>query len=402
MPAKKICLFMLGLLFLQQALATTYYVDSKKGRDQNSGTSPKAALQSLSRVNALALQPGDAVLFRRGTAYQGQLQVTGRGQAGNKILVSAYGRGPRPLIAGQGLYPEAVLIRNAEYLRLEHLEITNFGPEPEPRRMGLHLLLDNFGIARQVEVANLYVHEVNGSNIKKEGGGAGIHWTNRGQQVRSAFDGLLIENCRIERTDRNGITSSGYSSRSNWFPSCNVVIRNNYLHDIGGDGIVPIGCDGALIEHNVLYRGGQRFPQGDAAAGIWPWSCDNTVVQFNEVAYYAGPWDSQGFDADWNCNNSLFQYNYSHDNDGGVMLVCSPTEKNGVGNNNTVIRYNISQNDGKRIKWEAAGKKTTLPLNVPGSVMCQKKNKKVANEKAMSVSVAGPAVGRTGICPAKK
>ncbi|MGV3640573.1 MAG: hypothetical protein ACO1NZ_08655, partial [Adhaeribacter sp.] len=62
-----------------------------------------------------------------------------------------------------------------------------------------------------------------------------------------------------------------------------------------------------------------------------------------------------GFDSDWNCRNSVFQYNYSHDNDGGFMLVCSPTENNGVGNRNTIIRYNISQNDGKRIKWEAAG-----------------------------------------------
>jgi len=355
MNHKRIWVYIFCLFSCQQALAVSYYVDSQRGDDQNSGTSKSKALKSLAKVNALSLQPGDAVLFRSGTTYQGQLKVTSRGQAGNIILYSSYGKGSKPRIDGNGDYQEAVLIQNSEYLKFENFEITNQGTVPKPRRMGLHILLEDFGIAHHVDIANLYVHDVNGSNVKQQGGGAGIHWTNRGQKVKSAFDGLRIENCRIERTDRNGITSSGYSDRNNWFPSRNVVIRNNYLNDIGGDGIVPIGCDGALIEYNVLYRGGHRFPQGDAAAGIWPWSCDNTLIQYNEVAYYGGPWDSQGFDSDWNCNNSLFQYNYSHDNDGGFMLICSPTENNGIGNINTIIRYNISQNDGKRIKWEAAG-----------------------------------------------
>jgi hypothetical protein len=39
----------------------------------------------------------------------------------------------------------------------------------------------------------------------------------------------------------------------------------------------------------------------------------------------------------------LFQYNYSHDNDGGFMLICTPGNSYCEG---TVIRYNISQNDG--------------------------------------------------------
>ncbi|MGV3640495.1 MAG: right-handed parallel beta-helix repeat-containing protein, partial [Adhaeribacter sp.] len=335
MHPKRLFLYLLCFITCHQALAKTYYVDSKRGNDAFAGTSRGKAFKTLEKVNSLNLEPGDEVLFRRGTSYAGALKISASGQPGKTILFSAYGRGSLPRIDGQGLYQETVLIRNSSYLRFENFEITNQGSTPKPRRMGLHILLEDFGIARQVQISGLYVHDVNGSNIKKEGGGAGIHWTNRGKVKRSAFDGLLIEGCKIERTDRNGITSSGFSSRDNWFPSRQVVIRHNYLHDIGGDGIVPIGCDGAIIEYNVLHRGGQRFPQGDAAAGIWPWSCDNTLVQYNEVAYYAGPWDSQGFDSDWNCRNSVFQYNYSHDNDGGFMLVCSPTENNGVGNRNT-------------------------------------------------------------------
>ena len=65
------------------------------------------------------------------------------------------------------------------------------------------------------------------------------------------------------------------------------------------------------------------LPMTEAAAGIWPWSCDNTTIQFNEVYGHKAPWDAQGFDADYNCNNTIIQYNYSHDNYGGLVLVCN-------------------------------------------------------------------------------
>jgi hypothetical protein len=129
-----------------------------------------------------------------------------------------------------------------------------------------------------------------------------------------------------------------------------VVIRKNLLEDIGGDCIKPEGSDGALIEYNRVDRGRQRAK--DAAAGIWPWASDNTLIQYNEVSGIKGTFDGQAFDSDDNCKNTLFQYNYSHDNDGGFMLICSvgKQSKDGqvtyVGLENTIIRYNISQNDG--------------------------------------------------------
>jgi len=119
------------------------------------------------------------------------------------------------------------------------------------------------------------------------------------------------------------------------------VIRRNLLEDIGGDGIKPWGCAGALVEHNRL-RGGQ-MRCNDYAAGIWPWDCDDTVVQFNEVSGMRGDRDGEAFDSDGLCRRSLFQYNYSHDNEGGFMLVCATPAYHCEG---TVIRYNISRNDG--------------------------------------------------------
>ena len=141
----------------------------------------------------------------------------------------------------------------------------------------------------------------------------------------------------MARTDRNGICQRGGRGAH----SLRVIIRNNLLEDIGGDGIKLWGSDGGLVEQNVV-RGG-RMRCDDYAAGIWPFDCNDAFIQFNEVSGMKGTRDGQGFDADYLCHRSVFQYNYSHDNDGGFILVCTPGNSY---NEDTIIRYNISQNDG--------------------------------------------------------
>jgi len=161
---------------------------------------------------------------------------------------------------------------------------------------------------------------------------------------------LLIEDCHVVRTDRNAICmKSEFVERSvDWFPSLNVVIRGNLIEDCGGDAIKPWGAKECLVEYNTVHGARQRCK--DYAAGIWPWSCDNTLIQYNEVSHVKGTKDGQGFDSDYNCRNTIFQYNYSHDNDGGFMLVCTtPVTADYIGTTGTIIRYNISQNDRERI-----------------------------------------------------
>lgn len=100
-------------------------------------------------------------------------------------------------------------------------------------------------------------------------------------------------------------------------------------------------------------------PDSEAAAGIWPWSCDNTVVRFNEASDHKAPWDAQGFDSDYNCRNTTIEYNYSHDNDGGFLLVCNNGDSKApqsVGNVGTVVRYNISIGDAVRQRPTRVGK----------------------------------------------
>jgi hypothetical protein len=333
-------------------MATTYYVDSMDGRDEYDGKSPKTAFRTLAPVNGLRLEPGDNVLFRAGSVLDGALVPQGRGTAGRPITIGMYGSGAMPRIDAHGLHEAAIHLRNTEYITVQDLHVTNYGEERGESRRGIFVDIEDFGTAREIAIRNNRVTDVNGV-LRKEHGGTGIFFQNRGEKVRSRFDGLLIERNHLARTERNGITgSSGHVGREEWFPSEHVVIRDNLLEEIPGDGIVPVGCDGAVVRGNVVRNGTPLLKKvHSAAAGIWPWACDNTLIEFNEVSQHRAMFDGQGFDADWNCRGTVIQFNYSHHNDGGFLLICN----NGgslapwnAGNTGTIVRYNVSFNDGLR------------------------------------------------------
>ena len=325
----------------------SYYADSQSGSDTNDGRSPQHAWRRLSRINSGVFGPGDRILLRAGGHWNGFLSPGGSGAAGKPIIVGRYGPGPKPALDAAGAFRAAVFLHNSEYWDIGNLDIANRAPGRISGLAGVQISLEEFGTAHGLRLHNLTIRDVFGSNVKSEGGGNGIYCTSGGSRVKTRYDGLVIENNSLARTDRNGITLGAYYPRPEWPLSTHVVIRGNLLEDIGGDGIVPIGCDGCRVAHNIL-RGG-RMRVGDYAAGIWPWSCDNTVVEYNEVSGMHGELDGEGYDSDYNCRNSLFQYNFSHDNDGGFMLICDDGGQQmpqNIGNSGTVIRDNVSVNDG--------------------------------------------------------
>ncbi len=312
---------------------STFYIDSEKGDDQNSGTSPETAWGTLARVNAGAFSAGTRILLKAGTSYRGPLRLHGSGKPGQPIVVDRYGTGAKPKIAAVAADGAVVSLSNVEHWEVNNLELSG-------GRMGVFVYIKEFGVAHHLHFRNLHIHDIPGGLGSDDGG-----FLLKREGVTTWFDDLLIEGCLIKHVDRNGILHTDYPTVSDEHHSQNVVIRGNRLEDIGGDGIFILGCDGAFIEHNVLRYAHQRVgrqPGHRACAGIWPQRCNNTVIQFNEVSHTAvggvTVWDSEAFDDDAACRGTIFQYNYSHDNAGGFLLVCG-------GAKGTIVRYNISQND---------------------------------------------------------
>jgi len=344
------------------AQAATYHVDCVHGADTNSGVSTSAAWKGIEKVNASRFRPGDRILLKSGCVWEGQLAPPSSGAEGAPIVIDRYGSGPKPRIDGRGKVEDTLRLYNVQFVEVRNLELTNLGDGPGVRR-GVHIFLDNFGTGRHIVVAELYIHDVNGSNQRKDNGG--ITFRTNGNRTPSRFDGLTIERNIIWKVDRSAIAAQSYhAQRRRWFPSLNVVIRDNFVEDIGGDGIVPWATDGALVEHNIARDCNRRAKSYNA--GIWPWSTDNSVLQLNEAAFTRTTQDGQGFDSDYNSRNTLLQYNYSHDNEGGFLLICSPVERNredNFGNEGTVARHNISRNDRARIFHLSGADHTTIEDN---------------------------------------
>lgn len=329
----------------------TFYVDSKAGSSDNDGLSPQNPFQSLSDVPSYDLGPGARVLLKCGSVFEERLTLIAQGTAQHPVIVSSYGEGAKPVINCSD--KEVVLVYNSQYIEISNLEITSIGNGNMNQRRGVYISTGGLNmtdpVLSHIYLKNLDIHDIESSANRDS---AGIFVQNRDAGVHNKFDDLRIENCTISDVGGCGIVISsmfGRRSGTKWdiqprpyLPCTNVVIRNNVLHDIGTDGMWISTTDGCIMENNLLYN--NCSAEGFPTAGMWPHNSDNAVMQYNEVynTKLAGG-DGQGLDVDINCSNTTVQYNYSHDNEGGFLLVC--TDSDGHWNRGTTVRYNISQND---------------------------------------------------------
>ena len=340
---------------LSVAGAASYYVDSATGSDSNSGGSPTEAWRSLENINDTTFQPGDRLLLKAGATWTGRLHPKGSGTAANWIVLDRYGEGPMPVIHGGGIAGGTVLLENQQHWSIRNLEVTNRGSQ-EPKKMGILIRNNSVGTLSGLEVKDCHIHDVAGDlagyRDGKESGAIVFYINVANLALPSRWDGIRIENNTIHDIARNGILmqsqwinklndpNSSWRGHGAYAPSTNVRIASNRLERIAGDGIIPWCVKGAVIERNFVRRSNNNsLKQGHAA--IWPYFCEDVAFQFNEVCETKTKHDGMAFDFDNSNQRCIYQYNYSHDNEGGFLNMCCDGNANG-----NIARYNISQNDG--------------------------------------------------------
>ncbi|MCK4747958.1 MAG: right-handed parallel beta-helix repeat-containing protein, partial [Bacteroidales bacterium] len=175
------------------------------------------------------------------------------------------------------------------------------------------------------------------------GMGIGIMMHDEAARIKN----VLIEDCSIAMTGHTGIRIFGYGNKSGTTYLDDVSIENNHLKHIGGPGMVPGRCENVVVRGNVVDHSGSSIDprMHGRGSGIWPWTCNDVLIENNRFMHARGKADSCGAHIDFNCNNVVIQYNLSLDNAGGFVEI--------LGNdNNCCYRYNISINDGFRIKGQ--------------------------------------------------
>ncbi|MGW4646855.1 carbohydrate binding domain-containing protein, partial [Kitasatospora sp. NPDC004289] len=226
------------------------------------------------------------------------------------------------------------------------------------------------GVGTHYLADDLYVHDVNGDATKWSNG---IQFRVSGTATPTNFDDVLVQNSRIQRVDREGLTNrttwmcrpqygtgDDCGTKNTWRANTRLIFRGNTISDTGGDGIVLRAASRGLVEHNTAYDIAMR-PMG-SNAGIWTINSDDSLIQFNEVHHVrrlSDNGDGQAFDSDYGNNRAVFQFNHSHHNAGGFMLFCGSCGS-GSSSTGTVVRYNLSHHDEDR--WLTASGEASADL----------------------------------------
>lgn len=342
-----------------KAASIIYYIDAINGLDSNSGTRTSTAWKTFTKVNSKTFLPGQQILLKCGGIWTSQLYPKGSGTLTNPITISSYGTGNKPIINGGGIAGAAVYLFNQSNWIIQNLEVTNSAIRDNVFREGIYVQNQGGGTLSNIQILNNYVHNVSGTFLYGSSdphAWGGIVCNIPGTAGTDRFDNVLIQGNTVEASGRTGIVVWDNVWSGAGFSSTNVKIRQNTVKDIDSDGILTFGCDGAIVEYNVANNCGRYAETGafNGTCAIWSTRGANCVVQYNE-AYNTQKLldnaDGQGFDHDYDAVGNIIQYNYSHDNGGGFVLLIS----GGTTSSNCVVRYNISQNDRTRVFNFAGG-----------------------------------------------
>lgn len=332
-----------------------YFIDSVYGCDENDGLSRQGAFKSVDKINSLLLNDGDSVLFKAGCEYSGSLAPK-RVQCTGIVTFDRYGVGEKPIIIGDR--EAAVDLSDISWVEVRNLAITN----PDGL-YGVLICNNKGGETQHVHVTDCHIFNVYGDHERFYINTGGITITT-GKENPAWYRDLLVQDNHIHDVCRTGVILHTFwsnrpwktwanneyiSDTENWWPSYEVVFRGNFIERPAGDAIVLIGAIDPLMEWNVAYEVMANPKPPCANAGIWPQSTENCIVQYNEVGFAHKPEgcnDAQGFDVDLSCRNTIVQYNYSHDNEGGFLLLCELPNTGEYGYTGTIVRNNLSVNDG--------------------------------------------------------
>lgn len=342
------------------AQATDYFVHPTQGDDSNNGLSIATAFRTLARASDAPFRPGDRLLLAAGQRYPGTLAMVGlHGHPDQPITVETIpwdntSESQTALIDAKG-YPQALLIQDCQYVQIRSLTITADGyTSPKAgSEMRCGILVSSSSNRRTdgIVLADIGIRDVFYENpgfnrgpeeVRTANGTQSYGWGIRliSTAAGSTMENIRIEGCVLENIEHTGIKLTG--SRQN---ISQVWLHNNRLTRTGGPGIQMSNTKFVHVSSNeISYSGSaddsRKWGRG---SGLWTWSASNILIEKNRFLYANGPGDSAGAHIDYNCDNVVLQYNFSAYNAGGFCEILGNTY-------NCTYRYNISVNDGHRVK----------------------------------------------------
>lgn len=361
MKIKKIFFLIFLICFSDSLKATNYYINSETGNDTNKGTSPTNSWKTVSRVKLIQLTPGDSILFATGQKFTGMLSLINvKGSARHPVVVTGYlykGNKSKPVLdAGDEL--NALLIQNSSFIHISRVEFTGVMPYQKnttagkaEMRCGILVEVTSDEVFENIKMSDVIVHDVyynakgftrSAAEIKTANGTQSYGW---GIRVINNTKAGKLKDIKVLKSEVFNVSHTGIKATGNVNSIQKLEVAECNVYQTGGPGMQFSGVTDGHIHHNKIDHSGSTADSRNwgRGSGLWTWSCSNIVIEHNRFENANGPGDSAGVHIDYNCNDVVVQYNLSANNAGGFCEI--------LGNNyNCVYRYNISINDGYRVK----------------------------------------------------
>jgi hypothetical protein len=346
------CILTLSLGLTSSGFARTFYIDSVEGNNTNDGQSEQTAFQTLSRAGEINFTPGDQVLLKSGCTFKTHLKL--RNVSGSKdepIIISSFGAGALPIIDPQG-YLACIDLLACSHFQISNLELRNHAEATveeaaKKTRMGIYIHTLGDGVSEGISLKDLKIHSIfadeltpsEGAN-KEASHGYGI-FVEIAKQSTGSMKDMTVDNCSIGNTGYLGLQFRGQKGHR----IENIKILNNKTLHTGATGILVCFVKDVLIKGNVTnFSGSNKDPRMHGrGSGSWTFAAENVLYEQNAFMNAQGKADSAGVHIDFACTNVIVQRCFSYNNAGGFAEILGD-------NYNCCYRYNISVNDGYRVK----------------------------------------------------
>lgn len=347
-----------GVFAAVSAFAADYHVDALQGDDAADGLSPATAWRTLQRAERTPLVAGDRLLLIAGVKHRGSLRFEAlSGRADAPIVIGSYPRlgadsQAKAMIDGRGT-SAPLSLKNCEHVRVENLFLTaDGGAAAGEMRCGLLVEADGDRVYSGITITGVHVRGVSyhdagfvrpDTDVRTANGrlryGWGIRFIVRDKATATMRD-LTVRDCVIERVDHTGLKLTGPTDSLR-----EIHVENVLISHAGGPGVQMSGVQGGRFTRLTVDRSGSTADSRNwgRGSGLWTWNSRDVVIERSRFTNANGPGDSAGVHIDFHCRDVIVQYNFSANNAGGFCEI--------LGNNyNCAYRYNISVNDGHRVK----------------------------------------------------
>ena len=361
METKRAIIYLLAIFFLSCEKNNQFFVDSINGNDNNSG-SKNEPFYSLEKINDTKLTDGSSIFLANGSMFKGSINLINNKDITITNYIGRSESNDKPIIDANGLL-SGILIENSSGINISNIHITGNGGNESANphkliktdlRAGvLYIVSDNL-IHKNLTIDNVDLKNIffqdegferNPKEVKTPNGTQSYGWGIRILNLsdKGNLEDIVIKNSLIENISHSGIRVKG--KLDNKFK--NVKVFNNKLIKTGGPGMVfnstyNLHAYGNDINFSGSPDDSRKWGRG---SGLWTWGSSLGLIEKNKFQNANGPADSAGCHIDFNCTDIVVQYNLSRNNAGGFVEI--------LGNNyNCSYRYNVSINDGHRVKGE--------------------------------------------------